>query len=358
MSPLSRAAQEFAKRFAADHATPVGTAGFKLSREGLFDHMAPGQVILEASSGGQVIRVEREDIPALSYYHWSPGTGSRVAKIDLRKTSASVFQIVMKWHPKRTQLCVIPIGLPDAEELTQEGRPTTRSYRVNRQNEIFQIGDDNVQVIEFELEIDGALVFLPTALEKWNATKSACETLQKGKSDEGYIFDNIMRNSIVTKLVTGFEVYCKTRFVELEQEGISPNISALAKAIRFSSESDQTFIGESENIARAQNMSILDLWINEQRRINFQNFAKVSNAFNRAYDLKFSSMGIGNDVVSDLKILFNHRHRVVHASPQTTLKPQNDPTVGLALHNRAISTFEKFIEALHKATLDLGVRPE
>lgn len=78
---------------------------------------------------------------------------------------------------------------------------------------------------------DGKPVLEPTAIETWQNTIQGVRLLQKGKSDEGYIFEVLICNLVIATLVTGFETYCKTRFIELEKEGIKPNLENLISMV-------------------------------------------------------------------------------------------------------------------------------
>lgn len=57
-----------------------------------------------------------------------------------------------------------------------------------------------------------------TAIQIWEDTIKSIEYLLKGTSKSGYIFENICANLSIVILITGFESYCKCRFMELEEE--------------------------------------------------------------------------------------------------------------------------------------------
>jgi len=72
---------------------PEGTVSFEYSSDVLFDPNVPGGIRFEIASGAHLFRVERDDELRLSFYHSSPGTGTRVVTIDLKNVvpSSKVF---------------------------------------------------------------------------------------------------------------------------------------------------------------------------------------------------------------------------------------------------------------------------
>jgi len=69
---------------------PEGTMRFTYtSEQDLFDQKIPGGIIFDLVSGGHYFRLERTDNLEISFYHSSPGTGTRVATVDLRKLKPS-----------------------------------------------------------------------------------------------------------------------------------------------------------------------------------------------------------------------------------------------------------------------------
>lgn len=70
----------------------------------------------------------------------------------------------------------------------------------------------------------------PTAIDSWKETVKAIEILGTGKSDQGYMFETTVTNLSLAILVTGFEAFTKKRFLEIEQEGIKPNIDAIVNS--------------------------------------------------------------------------------------------------------------------------------
>lgn len=355
MMPIAEATSEIAKKLAATNVGPVGTIAFKLYSEGLFEEAESEGVILEVSSGAHVFRIVRESKPIISYYYWSPGTGSRVAKVDLSgSVAAPGVQIVFIWQPTGTQLYVTPIEDSGQNSLMAEGAPTNKSFRLDKRGTIVQVGDEGMEILDLRMEVDGQSVILPTASENWRGVEESCKVLQRGQSDDGYLFEVIKSNSILTKLVTGFETYCKTRLIEMEHEGITPDLKKLSKKVLMKTEDRDGFLDASKRDAQTRGMSVLELWLIEQRRVNFQEFDGAKMAFNRTYSIKFGEIGATGDEIDKIKLLFAHRHRVIHVSPIITFMPNNDPALGKELLEQAPDRFKDYMEKLHGATLTIS----
>ena len=163
----------------------------------------------------------------------------------------------------------------------------------------------------------------------------------------------MVSNLTISILLTGFEAYCKTRFLELEQEGIKPDMAALVS--EFFSEKERDVIASE---AEANHVSFLQKII-EKRRINFQNYKKCKRAYNKAYGLKFGEIGIASNDLEFLQRLIKYRHRIVHVSPllgmlnQPEVPPEEPVFSNKKLGNDALKCFNIFITKLHNATLRL-----
>jgi hypothetical protein len=217
---------------------PVGTLGFRWTGSELSDPQMWGGVIFEVVHGSHVLRVERETTACVAFYHWSPGTGSRCASVDVTGMEGSAdVRIVISWSPQETGLCIAPIGQPRGSERWAKGVPSQRQFRPSRTGGIVQLGDDGVEILQATFFVNDVLILEPTAIESWRGVIESAEILLSGESTKGYMFEVVQCNSVLTGLVTGFEWYCKKRFVELEGEGIMPDLTGMMR----SDESSATF---------------------------------------------------------------------------------------------------------------------
>lgn len=313
--------QEAAKR-------PVGTFEFiYTSKEDLFDPTIKGGIIFELSAGKHYFRLERSDDAQILYFYSSPGTGTRVATVDLKKMKSSdkVF-FAFTWSPEEINLHVSP-KIEGGELVSAKGVISSKKFQIGEDGQVVQIGDEGVEVMGTRVDIGGKQIIKPTAISAWTETKKAIGILSKGESKDGYIFETVKANLSIVMMVTGFEAYCKTRFQEIEGEGILPDREKV-----------------QEKLGRAKE--------------NFQDFdGYCKDMFNFGYGIKFSDL-IDSGEFTKLKQLFNFRSRVVHASPMIAMVnefevPKEEPIFSTKIVEDALTLFNKFILQLHGETLKL-----
>ena len=336
---------------------PEGTVSFEYVSDVLFDPKVPGGILFEIASGAHLFRVERDDELRLSFYHSSPGTGTRVATIDLKNVvpSSKVF-LIFSWTPAEINFYVGP-RIAGGQLVSAKGIPSPRQFRVGKDGSIFQVGDVGVEVMGVSVYQNGKPVLQPTALDAWKSTVEAVSVLFGGSSEKGHIFEVVVSNLTLSILVTGFEAYCKTRFLELEQEGIKPNIDALVSRFFTQKQRDIGMPDVIASEAEANHVSFLQKII--EKRINFQNYEECKRAYNKAYELKIGEIGIASNDLEFLQCLIRYRHRIVHVSPllgmlnQPEVPPEEPVFSNRKLGNDALKCFDTFITKLHNATLRL-----
>lgn len=335
---------------------PAGTVRMVSRIEGLFDPSVPGGVILEILAGSHLYRLERDSAMQLHFYHSSPGRGTRVATIDLNTVAESEKMFWgFRWSPSEIQLFIGP-KIPSGQLKFAKGVESARQFRTTSAG-VFQIGDSGVEVMGMRMFVGGTPVLQPTAKDAWRETIKAIEFLQSGKSDVGYVYEVVISNLTLSTLVTGFETYCKTRFVELEAEGVTPNTTGLSN--RFFTSWERDADGPMKLAADASSEGKTFLEKLAQTRINFQNYDDCKKAYNLAYGVKFAEMGVQGEMLAFLKRLIQYRHRIIHVSPligilnQPEAPPEEPVMSNMKLALEAVGCFDTFIEHLHEATLGL-----
>lgn len=337
---------------------PVGTVSFRYTFKDMFNADIPGGVVFEVPSGEHVFRIERDNDLLLQFYHSSPGTGTRVACVDLNKmTPADSLFLAFSWTPEEINFHVGP-QIKDGQLISAKGTTSKKQFRVGKDGSIYQVGDEGIEVMAARIYQGGKAVLEPTAINLWDETVRAIEILGTGESKEGYIYESVLSNMSLSMLVTGFETYAKKRFQELEQEGIKPNTHNLIKGFFPKKERDAGI--EALLISEAGELKLTPLQlILERDVINFQNFRKCKLAYNKAYNIKFGEIGIESNHLDYLKKLFKYRHRIIHVSP--ILGMLNGPEVPLeepvfsnkTLTKSAHTHFDQFVRRLHEASLGL-----
>lgn len=305
-----------------------GTFTFTLAPENdLFSPQVPGGIIFDMVSGGHYFRLERTDNLEICFYHSSPGTGTRVATVDLRKLkpSSKVF-FAFSWTPQEIQLHVGP-KIEGGELASAVGIPSEIGFRVGEDGKVLKVGSPGILVMGTRLNIGGKQMVKPTAIDAWRETIKAIEILLTGESKEGYMFEVVKANLSIVMMVTGFEAYCKTRFAEIEKEGVQPDRKRIAQKLNKKKENFQDFDGYCKDV------------------------------FKYAYGIMFGDLVKMNEY-GRLKQLFDFRSRIVHASPLLSMVnelnvPSEEPLFSTTIVADALKLFDKFLTNLHEATLKL-----
>lgn len=306
---------------------PEGTFVFtSIFEDDLFSPQCPSGIIFDMVAGGHYFRLERMDNVEVSFYHSSPGTGTRVATIDLRKLkpNSKVF-FAFSWSPQEIQLHIGP-KIEGGELVSAVGIPSEIGFRIGEDGNVLQVGSSGIQVMGTRFNVEGKQMVKPTAIEAWIETKKAIEILLTGESKEGYIFEVVKSNLSIVMMVTGFEAYCKARFEEIEKEGIRANHERIAQKLK--------------------------------RKENFQDFdGYCKDVYKYGFGILFGNLVKMNEY-SRLKQLFDFRSRIVHASPLLGMVnelnvPSEEPLFSSNIVTDALKLFDKFITTLHEATLKL-----
>lgn len=338
--------------------TPVGSFGFHAVETDAFTTSAPVGVLLQVTAGAHLFRIERSSNRQLCFLHSSPGTGTRVATISLDGLPEfdGAF-LCFTWSPTEINFYFGP-KMEGGELLSATGMVSPRDFRVGEDGSVFEIGDNGIEVMGAYVHVSGKPVLRPTAIDTWKETNSAIEILWTGIPDQVFIHEVVLTNITLSILLTGFEAYSKTRFVELEKEGIQPNTQKLFDA--FSSRANRADGGYEilkENAIKSHR-SLLGLVLGS-RVINFQNYDHLKRAYRTAYGLKLGEIGIDSTVLEELQTLIKYRHLVVHVSPllgclNLSEVPPAKPIISTKeLCDKAISCYSQVVSNLHDETLRL-----
>jgi hypothetical protein len=314
---------------------------------------------MQAVSGRVVLRLERDADLNLHFFHSSPGTGTRVATANLNPLKGSTtLTMYLVWSPKETRLHVVDANNP-AKSVMGIGKPSERTFRVGADGDVYQVGDEGVEVMEVTVYSKGQPTLQPTALESWKETIRAVKILLGGTSPDGYNFEIVSTNMVIVMLVTGLETYCKRRFLELEEEGIKANYDSLANEFFSVTERDR---GEPNAILQQvmdEGISPIIKLINK-RKIDFGNYEDCKKAYNKGYGIKFGEdLGVSNVILEEVQHLISYRHRIVHVSPFISMLnieevPPKEPVFPNRQYaEKAMNTINEFVQKLHQATLRL-----
>lgn len=344
---------------------PVGTLSFQYTSPQLFDRGAHG-ILFEKVAGQQLFRLERQSELLLHFYHSSPGTGTRVATIDLSQVDvADAIRVVLTWSPSGIGLSICPC-LENAKPLFATGNQSDQQIRVGADGQVFHIGGTGVLVDGVRFTQAGKNILEPTAIEAWRETIKAIEILSTGTSQEGFIYEVVQTNLTISMLVTGFEAYTKKRFTEMEMEGIPPILDALISDFYGKLVRDKGVQDVRSGIAadaQENGRTVLAQMVADDK-INFQNFENCKRAYNKAYGVRFGEIPEVQPLIVSIRQFIRYRHKIIHVSPLLAMlaKPgdeegSTEPVFANAVTGKhAKECFGQFIEALHAATLRLGYK--
>lgn len=342
-------------------ARPEGSVTFHLRSPELLDPTRPGGYLLDLAARDHVFRLERSDDLFLKFYHGSPGTGTRMTAIDLRQMRPGVeqFFVAFTWSPESVNLYVGPQPAgASAALLSASGEPAPVELRVGADGAIYQLGDAGLTTMGVSVFQAGKPILAPTALGTWRETKQAIDVLQQSQSEEGFLFEVVIANVTIATLVTGLENYSKTRFGELEREGIVPNAEAVVRSFTTQRERDTNIRDVLRTEAAAAGVSLLHYFV-VRGWINFQNYGQIKRAYSRAYGITIGSLGVSSNDLKLLQDFIQYRHRIIHVSPlspwlnQATSPPEQPVFANKATAATAIRVFNELIDKLHTATLKL-----
>lgn len=335
---------------------PEGTIEFTFECEDVFNEEIKQGKIFEVVSGAHVFILERDDLMKLNFYKSSPGMGTHIATIDLKNVQkCNKMFYGFSWTPTEIALC-IDTRLPESKMIVSQGHLSEKQFMATIDGGIIQVGDIGVEVIQPHVTVDGKQILEPTAIESWKDILKAVNILKSGKSDQGFSYENIVCNLTISTLVTGFEAYSKKRFIELDREGIKPNIENLINRVFSNPERESGQHELMKNEAHEKNVSFLELIA--KKKINFQNYDECKRAYSKAYNLSFGNC-IDSNEINELKKIISYRHKIIHISALTAIldynksAPGNPVFANNQLAEKAISIFDSAINKIHLATLEL-----
>ena len=338
---------------------PEATFAFRYQFDGLFDPSLGRGILLQVVTGAIVLILERDQDLNLHFVHSSPGTGTRIATVPLSQLKgSSAVTIIVAWSPKETRLVVADAENPK-KSIKGTDRPSQRKYRVGANGDVYQIGDEGVEVMGVSIFSGSRPLLTPTAIESWTETTKAIEILLRGTSPDGFIFENVASNMAIVMLITGLETYCRRRFLELEDEGMKADYVPLAWSFLSKREREMGVAQAIEQEARDEGISSIRKLV-EMRRIDFQCYADCKRAYKKAYGIRFGEdLGVSNAVLEELQRIIDYRHRIVHLSPligmlnQDRVPPEEPVVANQQYVGKALKTVDDFIKGLHQATLRL-----
>ena len=334
----------------------AGTFSFELLTKQLMPTISAAKtIILELPIGRRIWILQNLQNNILEFLFTSPSTGTIGKRIDLNIFHASeALRITFTWSPKGISLFVGDkkgtVGL--VEGVSFSPGFTLDIFPPNSGN-ILQIGSEGVEVkhVKIYTEADN---YTAAAIKLWEDSLSSIDSFMLGKSEE-YVFQGARCRAIISSLVSGFEIYCKNRFLELEQENFQTNFALLRKAFN-----DKIGKKTIEN-AKRNPISPMNFIVNE-RRINFQNWEICQKAYLAYYGINLADAFTENsNLISVLERYLKLRHHLTHSDPICELLNYNEPGkepifLNDLLLNTVVENFREIIRLIHECTCEYGAK--
>ena len=326
----------------------IGALSFQTTESlDLFDKNLTGGLIFQIIGDCQLVHLEKDDNFNFSFYHYSPGTGTRIARISIDEVEQSdKLMWFLNWSTDKIELTVGPMGITEARLHNAVGVESKRKANVNN-GHIMWIGSENAEVMGVGLITGNNTILLSTAKDLWNETKLTIDTLRNGFVKSGYIQIVVKNNLTILTLITGLEIYLKARFLEIYKEGITTDINALI----------DNYPNLVKNIYYKNDPTILINIIDN--KTNFQNFKDARKAYQSAYKIDFLKIIKNPKDLDLLKKVIRYRHRLTHGYPLLAIINESDmpdeELIGVddLFTENVINIFDNFINTLHTSTLSL-----
>lgn len=185
------------------------------------------------------------------------------------------------------------------------------------------------------------------------------ENLVKNRKED-YRFKIIIYQQLLVMLITAFEIFARTRFIELVKEFSRKNkeISLQNFFKKFISKRYRSeYIKILEKKSKNSGKSILLLLI-EDRRINFKNWDHFKKGFKVVFGIKVGDIFKGH-ILAEFQKYFKWRNKIIHSkidSPTLNFEispPENPIILDKDLVINGILYFEKFINIFYDYTKKL-----
>lgn len=332
---------------------PLGAVSFTMNRNTLMTQPSLDIQIFEIPAGEQLFKLVRKKEMILSFYHFSPGTRAREVLLDLKKVAQCKDLLIMvNWSIEEISLFVTPVGISGGG-VVEKGQEVQTKYRAGTNGIVYDIENKGMP----HVTVENKIVLQPTALDVWEETLKSVDILMTGKSNEVF-HEQVVSNLSIVMIVSGFEVYTKRRFLEIEEEGISPRITKVISEFYSKKERPANIVQIIKEEAEAESISPLRFMVNKNK-INFQNFEDCKKAYNKAYRIPFGNIGISSEQLIEIQKYIKYRHRIIHVHPVFgVLNPEKAGSEERVVSDYKLvqkikKIFELFIETLHQETLKL-----
>ncbi len=335
-----------------------GTVKFTLSESNIFDMTIPRLRILEICKNQTVYVLERDSEFNLKFMQSHPSYDTKTASVNIQDYDGSPHLFVsFTWSDEGQNAIYVGNYKEDTLRSSLSYDSPNVKFRVGKDGSIYQIGDEGVKVGAYKVVMGGQTVLEPSAIELYSFQTEKIQVLVQNCKKGDFLFESTISQLVIVMLVTAFEAYTRTRFIELEQEGKVLDIERLYE--RFVPERYRAgFVDDARDGAAKNGVSELEYLVSK-RTINFQGWEPFKDAYNKGYGLRIGDIQVSNDVLIDLQQILRWRHKIIHSKDDQTILnqeelPSKEPIfANQALAEQCSNTLKEFMDAFHQATLKL-----
>lgn len=338
----------FDQKSVAQLKTPTGWVKFGVPGATLQSAEPAEKTIFRVVAGEIAYSVDRDADLKLHFHRSTPGTGTRVATIDLSTvTLPEIVEVTLEWRPSQQRMSLAG--------LTAEAVPSSRQLRVTKGGEIVLLGDVGIEIVDVTFFAGGGLQLRSTAIESWRATIGAIETVTAGLVDKDHHTQSIGANLSIVMLAAGLEAYARRRFSEIEGEGFPPNEESLAEKL-FPAKRREEILADYRERVTSEGHSFTEL---VAANTDLGNWDRLKSAFSGAYGIGVGGL-VPSDVLVKVQNTLKFRNHIVHVSPlalvldESVSVPSEDVMSGQPLLEGLVDACDAFVEKIHEATVALG----
>lgn len=267
--------------------------------------------------------------------------------------------ITLNWSHEGTTIYVQMAN--DAAYIRAVGAPSTERRVFVSEDGVFLSIETTPAMDLFDtfIKVQGNVVFGYPAIMVWERVLRASNMVLDHVASIGddYMLKVLLTNQVLSMLVTGFEVYCEDRFVEMAEEGRTADEDLLSKKLLTKQAKDGNVASEIRDQALRAGIPFIEAFVKDNR-INFQSLTECKEAYKAAFGIRFGQMGLPNTVLEQVRRYLHYRHRIIHVSPYIAdfNESQTDVTpifAGVELAGSATKVFDTFVKALHARSLQV-----
>lgn len=336
-----------------------GTLEFRVTKGNLMDISLENVLFFDVQVGESRFALHRDKNFDLIFTHWNTRTAIRVAKVSIREFNDDMgLFIALTWSEQENYLYV---GTECGLNLkSNKAEPKSGEIRIDTNGALYQMGDEGIEVGWYRVREAGQDILEPTAKEIWDFAVTRVNILIGGCKLKDFLFESTLVQQCLILLVTGFEVYTRTRFVEMEKEGKRSNIEGLMKEFA----GKKSVKDEIEYYAKSMEKSLLESLLEAKKAkglINFQNWEVCKTAYNKAYGIRFGEIpNLKGGILENIQEYIALRHKIIHSKyDMTVLNFDRVPPEEPAFANKEFieqtrDNFIEFMEKLHRETEAAG----